>query len=181
MHYCCLESGILASSQQTCLVGSCQHPSHASSQRTGGQGQGQSLSARPSSFRQAVLGWPLGEDPPEDQAAGGQKAGQEGGQGVRTVREVHEYVLRKDTQGREGLCVFQVGQARLMDAKTGSHVSQRCLGEAALHGGGAIQAVGRRGARQRERGGARLPCEGQGDEAVQVAQGHQGEVAGGLV
>ena len=80
MHYCCLESGILASSQQTCLVGSCQHPSHACSQRTGGQGQGQSLSARPSSFRQAVLGWPLGEDPPEDQAAGGQKAGQEGGQ-----------------------------------------------------------------------------------------------------
>ena len=49
MHYCCLESGILASSQQTCLVGSCQHPSHACSQRTGGQGQGQSLSARPSS------------------------------------------------------------------------------------------------------------------------------------
>ena len=25
------------------------------------------------------------------------------------------------------------------------------------------------------------PCEGQGDEAVEVAQGHQGEVAGGLV
>ena len=34
---------------------------------------------------------------------------------------------------------------------------------------------------QRERGGPRLPCEGQGDEAVEVAQGHQGEVAGGLV